>query len=83
MSSLHFDIQKGDRYEVGVTSNNYWLEDCMTLWGEPKRVHMQNVEQLNAHDCHQNVIEYSTTSLHQKKTHMHKQELWVELAEEV
>ena len=47
----------------------------MTLWGEPKRVHMQNVEQLNAHDCHQNVIEYSTTSLHQKKTHMHKQEL--------
>ena len=44
----------------------------MTLWGEPKRVHMQNVEQLNAHDCHQNVIEYSTTSSHQKKTLIYK-----------
>jgi len=29
----------------------------MTLWGEPEQVHAQNVDQLQAHDCHQNVTE--------------------------
>ena len=29
----------------------------MTLWGEPDRVHVQNMEQLMANDCHQNVTE--------------------------
>ena len=37
------------------------------MWGEPERVHLG---QLYAHECHQNVIEYNTTSSHQKK-HMH------------
>jgi len=27
----------------------------MTLQIEPERVHMQNVNQMHAHDCHQNV----------------------------
>jgi len=33
----------------------------MTLWGKHERVHMQNVDQLHAHDCHQNVTEPQTT----------------------
>jgi len=28
---------------------------CMTLWGEPDCVHAQNMEQLHAFDCHQNL----------------------------
>ena len=33
------------------------LDECITLWGEPEWVHAQNVDQLHAHDCHQNVTE--------------------------
>jgi len=33
----------------------------MTLWGEPDRVHMQNMEQLHAFDYHQNVAEPQAT----------------------
>jgi len=29
--------------------------------GEPDRVHIQNMEQLNAYDCHQNVTEPQNT----------------------
>ena len=31
----------------------------MTLWDEPERIHIQNMEQLHAHDCYQNVTETS------------------------
>jgi len=31
------------------------LGECTTLWGEPEQVHMYNMEQLHALDCHQNV----------------------------
>jgi len=27
--------------------NNYVLDECMTLWGEPERVYVRNVEQLH------------------------------------
>ena len=27
------------------------LDECMTLWGEPDQVRVQNMEQLNARDC--------------------------------
>jgi len=36
-----------------------------TLWGEPERVHVQNMEQLHANDCHQNVTQAK------KSTHMY------------
>ena len=39
-------------------------DECMTLWGKPERLHMQNVEQIQSHDCHQNLTEHSTTSCH-------------------
>jgi len=29
----------------------------MTLWGDPDRIRVQNMEQLHAYDCHQNVTE--------------------------
>jgi len=32
---------------------------CTTLWGEPDGVHAQNMEQLHAFDCHQNVAGYN------------------------
>jgi len=34
------------------------LVECRTLWGEPERVHVQNMEQLHAHDRYQNVTEH-------------------------
>jgi len=34
------------------------------LWGEPDRVHTQNMEQLHAFDCHQNVAEPQATENH-------------------
>jgi len=37
------------------------LVECRTLWGEPERVHVQNVEQLHAHDRYQNVTEHKTS----------------------
>ena len=39
----------------------------MTLWGETERVHVQNMGQLHAHDCHQNVTEPQATEYHTKK----------------
>jgi len=38
------------------------LDECMTLWGEPEQLHMNNVEQLHVHDWPQNDKE---------GTHMH------------
>ena len=40
----------------------------MTLWGEPDRVHTQNMEQLHAFDCHQNVAEPQATENHKMYT---------------
>jgi len=37
---------------------------CTTLWGEPDQVHVQNMEQLHAFDCHQNVAEPQATEKH-------------------
>jgi len=31
------------------------LAECVTLRGKPERTHVQNMEYLHAHDCHQNV----------------------------
>ena len=33
----------------------------MTLWGEPEWMHVQNMEQLHAHGCYQNVTDLSVT----------------------
>jgi len=41
----------------------------MTLWGEPDRIHLQNMEQL--HDCHQNVTEHQATENHIKYMYTH------------
>ena len=35
-----------------------------TLWGEPEQVHVQNMEQLHAHDRYQNVTGNKTWSGH-------------------
>ena len=42
----------------------------MTLWGEPERIHMQNMEQL--HDCHQNVTEPQATENHKIYTRVNR-----------
>ena len=42
---------------------------CTTLWGDPDRVHVQNMEQIHAFDCHQNVAEPQATENHIKYTH--------------
>ena len=42
---------------------------CTTLWGEPGQVHVQNMEQLHAFDCHQNVAEPQARENHIKYTH--------------
>ena len=44
----------------------------MTLWGEPYQVHVQNMEQLNAYDCHQNVTEPQTTECQKKYMCVHE-----------
>jgi len=33
------------------------LDECTALWGKPERAHVLNVEQLHAHDCHQDETE--------------------------
>ena len=40
-----------------IYQHTFITRKCMTLWGEPDRVHPQNMEQLHAFDCHQNVAE--------------------------
>ena len=49
----------------------YYTRKCTTLWGEPDRVHMQNMEQLHAFDCHRNVAEPQATENHKKYTHVY------------
>jgi len=41
--------------ELHYTENNLEiliLDERLTLWNEPERAHIQNMEQLHAHDCH-------------------------------
>ena len=50
------------------------LVECRTSWGEPERVHVQNMEQLHAHDRYQNVTEHKKpqATVHEtKSTDMH------------
>ena len=47
------------------------LDECMTLWGKPEQVHVLNVEQLHAHNCHQDVTEPEITEYRAKGTHMY------------
>jgi len=44
---------------------------CTTLWGEPDWVHTQNMEQLRAFDCHQNVAEPQATENHIKYAYVY------------
>jgi len=44
---------------------------CTTLWGKPDRVHAQNMEQLHAFDCHQNVAEPQVKENHKIYTSVH------------
>jgi len=37
-------------------------------------VHVQNVDQLHAHDCYQNVTELQATEYHTKSTHVYNAE---------
>jgi len=41
------------------------------MWCEPERVRVQNMEQLHAHDCPQNVTEPQATEYHTKTTLVH------------
>jgi len=52
--------------EQGLTI--IYTRKCTTLWGKPDRVHAQNMEQLHAFDCHQNVAEPQATENHIKYT---------------
>jgi len=45
----------------------------MTLWGEPERIHVQNTEQLHAHDCHPDVTESSGHRIWHTKSTTHAQ----------
>ena len=55
----------------------YITRKCTTLCSQPDQVHMQNMEQLYACDCHQNVTEPQATESHIKYTHVYTLELWV------
>jgi len=49
----------------------------MTSWGEPERLHIQNMEQLHAHDCHPNVTETSGPRIwHTKNTNTCTTQKW-------
>ena len=50
----------------------FYTRKCTTLWGEPDRVHTQNMEQLHAYDCHQNVTEPQATENHMKYTRVYR-----------
>ena len=56
-------------YMLIITINT---RKCTTLWGEPDRVHTQNMEQLHAFDCHQNVAEPQATENHKIYTRVHR-----------
>ena len=43
----------------------------MTLWGEPDRVHAQNMEQIHAFHCHQNMAEPQAKNKIYTRIHRH------------
>jgi len=49
-----------------------YTRKCTTLWGGPDRVHVQNMEQLYAFDCHQNVAEPQATENQKIYTCVHR-----------
>jgi len=46
----------------------------MTLWGEREQIHVQNTEQLHAHDHHQTVTKNSDHKIWQNKLQSHSQQ---------
>ena len=65
--------QEHQNYSEEGYHNN--TRKCTTLWGEPDRVHAQNMEQLHAFDCYQNVAEPQATG--NQNIHTCTQKLWV------
>jgi len=57
---------------ITLTLSLAYTRKCTTLWGEPDRVHMQNMEQYHAFDCHQNVAEPQAAENHVKYTRVHR-----------
>ena len=49
------------------------VDECMMLWGVPEQVHMQNMEQLQAHDHHQNVTEHGKATEYILNVHTYTQ----------
>ena len=47
-----------------ITCRSCITRKCTTLWGEPERIHEQNMEQLHTYDGHQNVTEPRATENH-------------------
>jgi len=56
-------------FPIWVHTHIYNTKKCTTLLDEPDRVHAQNMEQLHAFDCHQNVAEPQATENHIKHVH--------------
>jgi len=56
MDEVHVEITRKGSLTLAQISFSY-TRKCTTLWCEPDRVHPQNMEQLHAFDCHQNVAE--------------------------
>ena len=54
------------------STNSMITRKCTTFWGEPDRVHMQNMERLHAYDCHQNVAEPQATWVAEIYTRVHR-----------
>jgi len=52
----------------------YKLGEGMTLWGEREQIHVQNTEQLHAHDHHQTVTKNSDHKIWQNKLQSHSQQ---------
>ena len=63
--------QSAIRTELSLQGHDIETTKCTTLGGEPDQIHMQNMEQLHAYDCHQNVAEPQVTENHIKYTHVY------------
>ena len=44
------------RVQIPYSVDFMKLDECMTLWGEPEQVHMQNLEQLHVHRLSMTII---------------------------
>ena len=47
------DLVLKDQSNSQVSDNKYILDECVTFWGERERLHVNKMEKLHAHDCHQ------------------------------